>query len=234
MRVETIMTEDPVWVDVTSSIGEVIEKLLEADVRHLPVLDDGVLVGIVSDRDLRSIAASVLTNTDPTGTGLAEPISMIMTSDVFTTTPDSDVKDVVDLLIEHRIGAVPVVDPGQRQARWDRQLRGRAARGAHVAVGLSRARQLAIQNATASVANTARLKSRPTRALPASVMCSSESGPGSSKTERCMARSPWVGPRSAPGEGGESGGTRGQPPGGPGCARGWTNKNIKRLQIVTA
>jgi acetoin utilization protein AcuB len=112
MRVETVMTEDPVWVDVTSSIGEVIEKLLEADVRHLPVLDDGVLVGIVSDRDLRSIAASVLTNTDPTGTGLAEPISMIMTSEVFTTTPDSDVKDVVDLIIEHRIGAVPVVDPG--------------------------------------------------------------------------------------------------------------------------
>ena len=111
MRVETVMTEDPIWVDVSASIGEVIEKLLEADVRHLPVLESGVLVGIVSDRDLRSIAASVLTNPEGAGSGLADPISTIMTMDVLTTTPDSDLKDVADMLIEHRIGAVPVVDP---------------------------------------------------------------------------------------------------------------------------
>jgi acetoin utilization protein AcuB len=114
MIVREIMTPQPYAVEVTETVGDLMNKLAEADVRHLPVVDQGSLVGIVSDRDLRSIMASPLdTFNDPDETRrlLASPIARLMSSDVVSVNPETDVTDVIDLMIEHRIGAVPVVEP---------------------------------------------------------------------------------------------------------------------------
>jgi acetoin utilization protein AcuB len=53
MRVDAIMTEDPAWVDESTSLGEAVCKLDESRVRHLPVLRDGSVVGMLSERDVR-------------------------------------------------------------------------------------------------------------------------------------------------------------------------------------
>ena len=60
MIVREVMTPMPHVALVRDSIRTVLSKLAEADVRHLPVLEGGALVGIVSDRDLREVVPSVL------------------------------------------------------------------------------------------------------------------------------------------------------------------------------
>lgn len=118
MLVEDVMTEDPVCLHFRATIGEAIRKLLESHVRHLPVLKDGVLVGMVSDRDLRSGATPVLellADPERFAERLAEPVSSLMTSNVFSVTPDRDLQDVVELMLDEHVGAIPVVDPGSNK-----------------------------------------------------------------------------------------------------------------------
>lgn len=114
MRADEIMSEDPVWVDVLATTGEAMRKLVESRVHHLPVLRNGVLVGMLSDRDLRSAGPMLLALLeDPRAAAarLDEPVSSVMTSDLVTAFPDTDLKDVASAMIERHIGAVPVVDP---------------------------------------------------------------------------------------------------------------------------
>lgn len=100
MRVDEVMSEDPVFVESTANAGEAIGKLLDRHVHHLPVLERGVLIGIVSERDLRSVGFDVDT-----------PVTGVMTTPVVSSTADADVADVADAMIEHHISAVPIVDP---------------------------------------------------------------------------------------------------------------------------
>ena len=53
------MTRDPQTIDADATVGEAMDRMLEGGFRHLPVMDGGALVGIVSMRDLaRSISKS--------------------------------------------------------------------------------------------------------------------------------------------------------------------------------
>lgn len=107
------MTEDVVTVAVTASIREVLQAMHDSDIRHVPVLDDdGELVGIVSDRDLRAFAPGVpMLEEEGADPVLDQPVARLMNTDLQTVTAEDDLDDAVDLIIEHRIGAVPVIDP---------------------------------------------------------------------------------------------------------------------------
>jgi acetoin utilization protein AcuB len=114
MLVRDIMTPNPYAMSVTSTVRQLLRSLSEADVRHLPIVDDGALVGIISDRDLRGIRSVVEDALERPGTAreaLGQPASSVMTSDVITVHPESDVSEAIDLMIEHRVGALPVVEP---------------------------------------------------------------------------------------------------------------------------
>ncbi len=114
MNVEELMSDNPFAVSVDETIGAVMNKLMEADVRHLPVVEDGALVGIVSDRDLRAFTPTAIAEFDhpqEVAQRLAQPIGSVMSSDVLSVTAGTDVTEVVDIMLEQRIGAVPVVEP---------------------------------------------------------------------------------------------------------------------------
>ena len=112
MIVEEVMTPDPIVVASDSPVRKVMDLLFESHVRHLPVLAGHELVGIVSDRDLRSYAAPALVtleNPDEVARRLDEPVSKLMSGDVVSVRPDTELGEVVDLMVELRIGAVPVL-----------------------------------------------------------------------------------------------------------------------------
>ena len=112
MVVEDIMTVDPVTIEPTLSIRKAVDILFELDVRHLPVVEGARLVGIISDRDLRAfLAPSMLELERPNEVSarLRSPVSSIMNADVLSVEPESPVSEVIALMLEHKVGAVPVV-----------------------------------------------------------------------------------------------------------------------------
>jgi acetoin utilization protein AcuB len=111
--VNEIMTENPMTIRDTASVGDAVRLLRTLDVRHLPVVDDAdELVGMVSDRDLGAglAEAAVEQVLGPTGLSSQTPIRAVMSSDVLSVEEDDDVGDAVELMLEHKVGAVPVVD----------------------------------------------------------------------------------------------------------------------------
>ena len=97
-----LMTESPTVVDATATLRNAIEKLQALDVRHLPVVDpEGQLVGMLSDRDLRSYTAVL---------PLDASVSSAMSTDVIAVDLEADVAEIIDLMLDNKIGAVPVLD----------------------------------------------------------------------------------------------------------------------------
>lgn len=112
MRIADIMTEDPVSVGPENTLGEAILRMLEVGSHHLPVTRAGRLVGMLSDRDLSPNARAHLPDVESLLSELTQPVSELMSERVLSLTPDRDVVDAVDLMLEYSINAVPVVDPG--------------------------------------------------------------------------------------------------------------------------
>lgn len=109
-----LMTENPRTVRVVDSIGEAVEVLQTMEFRHLPVVDEqGELVGMLSDRDLRALEVPYRQDAETVATVLQKarmPVSTMMSSNVVTIGPDADVAEIMEIMIENKIGAILVVD----------------------------------------------------------------------------------------------------------------------------
>jgi len=113
MKVREWMTREPYTLTEGDRVKTAVQYLLSAGIRHVPVLRDNVLVGIVTDRDLRRVLPSVEAGASPEKyQSFMERTTMgdIMTVDPVTCTPDTDVVDVVEIFVERKFGAIPVVD----------------------------------------------------------------------------------------------------------------------------
>ena len=106
-----VMSTGPTTISADAPIAEAARLRVTLDLRHLPVVDaQGNLVGMLSDRDLKRLFAPFVVPEMRIGEPFAEHVRDIMSSDALSVGPDSDLADVVDLILENRIGAVPVVD----------------------------------------------------------------------------------------------------------------------------
>jgi|SRR5215210_3503663 len=112
MRVADWMTPDPVTIAPGATAGEALALMRQRRIRHLPVVDAGRLVGMLSDRDPRSAlpSAVVLGELEEGDPAAARPVAEIMTADPLTIPPSQPVEEAARLLTEQRIGAVPVVE----------------------------------------------------------------------------------------------------------------------------
>ena len=101
-RSESGMIQDPVTLSKDASAGDALAIMREHRIGGIPVIDDsGLLVGIVTNRDLRFEKQA------------SRPITELMTSDNLIVTKDgSDLSQAEQILREHRIEKLPVVDDG--------------------------------------------------------------------------------------------------------------------------
>jgi CBS domain-containing protein len=112
MTARDLMTPDPITITPDASISDAWDLMSEHDIRHVPVVQGGALVGMLSSRDLPlsdilrllSVEGAVALNQK-----LAKPVSEIMSRDVISVEPEARAIDIVRLLLEHKIGAIPVV-----------------------------------------------------------------------------------------------------------------------------
>ena len=114
LRAEDMMTRQPVTMDITGTVQEAADLMFAADVRHIPVVEHGTLVGMISDRDVRSYMlprSERIFQADEERARLAESISAVMPSEVMTIRPDTPVAELLDIMLEEKIGAVPVLAP---------------------------------------------------------------------------------------------------------------------------
>jgi acetoin utilization protein AcuB len=116
MLVKNQMSGSPVTVASSASIAEALRTVRQHRVRHLPVVDDGELVGIVSDRDLRLAMPSPLGAETPEFVALVEgtPVDAIMARDPITVGPTDTLEDAAVRMRRSRVGALPVVDAAGR------------------------------------------------------------------------------------------------------------------------
>jgi len=104
-QVRDWMTRAPATVDDGCPIGVALSRMRSAEIRHLLVFDGDRLVGILSNRDLGRLAGAL--GRDPLA---SEPVRRIMTENPITAAPEMPVTQAARLLLESRIGALPVRD----------------------------------------------------------------------------------------------------------------------------
>jgi acetoin utilization protein AcuB len=111
MKVVDVMTKNPLTVTPTETIGEADDLMNTNRIRQLPVVQEKRLVGIVTDRDIRSfLTGSLLESPEARERALASAVREIMTTEPITVFPDDDLEEAVELMIEEKIGGIPVVD----------------------------------------------------------------------------------------------------------------------------
>lgn len=106
--VEHVMMTTPVVIEETATVLEAAQRLQQLGLRHLPVVADNRLVGIISDRDLRGPMVGTAGTVPSTTTS----VSAIMTRHVVTVHPTDSLGAAAKRLVEHRVGALLVVDQG--------------------------------------------------------------------------------------------------------------------------
>ena len=114
LKAEDVMTRNPVTLDITSTVQDAADMMWAAEVRHIPVVERGTLVGMISDRDLRSYMLprpERIFRADEERARMAVSVSAVIPSDVTTVRPDTPVAELLDILLEEKIGAVPVLAP---------------------------------------------------------------------------------------------------------------------------
>jgi CBS domain-containing protein len=113
----SIMRRNVAFVTRDTTLLAAIEKLLLADVRHLPVLDEELrVVGMLSDRDAREAVGDIrdaLYRRDRSALETTR-VEDVMTHAPTTISADASVLDLADELIDERIGAIIVVDDEER------------------------------------------------------------------------------------------------------------------------
>jgi acetoin utilization protein AcuB len=113
MNAQEIMTSPVTSIRANDSLARALELLGELEVRHLPVVDAGELVGMLSDRDVRDIGLyrfEGLDGTERLKSLRATRVSDLMSSNVLSVEPSTDLRELIDLMVDEKVGAVPVVD----------------------------------------------------------------------------------------------------------------------------
>jgi acetoin utilization protein AcuB len=115
MLVKDWMTTDVITIGPEDTLPDAMRLMGENRIRMLPVVDDGNLIGILSDRDVKRAWASDATTLDKHElTYVLEQIKIkeVMTKKAVTVPFDFTLAETAEVLFEHRISGVPVVDHG--------------------------------------------------------------------------------------------------------------------------
>jgi CBS domain-containing protein len=113
MQVREIMSKNIEVVDRNDNLRTVEERMAIKQLRHLPVLDQGEVVGMVTQRDLfKAAMSSAMGYGEKAQQAYLQSVRVkeIMTYPVVTVSPDISVAAAADMLINKGIGCLPVVD----------------------------------------------------------------------------------------------------------------------------
>lgn len=121
MIVADIISINPHRVDTTATVLDALEIILEHGIRHVPVVNnDDELVGIISDRDIRDFSLPISDeNYEPSSerATLKAIVTEIMSGDPITVGTETTLPEAIDIILDQKVGALPVVDEGTNKLR---------------------------------------------------------------------------------------------------------------------
>jgi len=115
-RVRDYMTRDPQTLDSKNTLLDAALMLRRLELRHIPILEGGRLVGILTDRDVGRVAPSILMGISPQDYNRVfedTPVAKVMTRNLVSTTPEALLSEAVHLLYNHKVGCLPVLEDGR-------------------------------------------------------------------------------------------------------------------------
>lgn len=116
MTVGDLMTKDVLTVNRDESIRRPWELVEEKRLRRFPVMDGDTLVGIITDRDLRNATASSVVLTEKKYHDFlldTVKVESVMTPNPKTVSPDTSLIDAARIILEMKVGGLPVVEEGR-------------------------------------------------------------------------------------------------------------------------
>jgi CBS domain-containing protein len=108
MRIEEIMVRHVVTIDSGETLVDAAKRMREANVGILPVVEGGVLRGVLTDRDL--VVRAIAREADPVSTRVGD----CATDKPLAVRPEWDVDQAMDLMARAQVGRLPVVDEQDR------------------------------------------------------------------------------------------------------------------------
>jgi acetoin utilization protein AcuB len=103
MQIVNVMTRDPVTIGPRESLSKAKIMMDSGRFRRLPVVEDGRLVGILTERDLKQ----------HTGALASTKVNAAMRTHLVTVTPYNTVEDAAHLMLNHKIGGLPILADGK-------------------------------------------------------------------------------------------------------------------------
>jgi acetoin utilization protein AcuB len=116
MRVRDLMTAKPITVEAEMPMLDARQRMVAERIRHLVVVEDTRVVGIVTDRDIRLNLPSPATSLSVWEMNYLLSkltVGSVMSRSVLVVDPDRPVAEAAHIMIEHKIGALPVVEAGR-------------------------------------------------------------------------------------------------------------------------
>ena len=107
MKVKDIMTRNVAYINPASTVVEAAQLMQKHNVGSVPVCDENGIIGIVTDRDI--IVRNIAHGKDPHQT----PVKDVMTSEVTSVDPETEIRDVFGIMSEKKIRRIPVVENNQ-------------------------------------------------------------------------------------------------------------------------
>lgn len=106
MKVKDLMVTNLITVDARKSLEYALNLMHEHGIRRLPVLEGNMLLGIIVQHDIEIALRrpEVIPET---------PVEWVMTKSPLVTAPDAELADAVELLVAHKISALPVMESGK-------------------------------------------------------------------------------------------------------------------------
>ena len=111
LAVKDVMTKNVVKVRADQSVKDAAESMCKHRVGCLVVFVDGMVEGIITERDM--LCRVVTASADPERTTVKE----VMTSPVFIVKPDTPLEEAVNIMFAHSIKKLPVVDPKNNRVK---------------------------------------------------------------------------------------------------------------------
>lgn len=111
LKVSDVMTENPLTVEPSDTLDQVEELMEEHRIRQLPVVEDKELVGIITDRDVRPFLRDrYLGRPEEQERVMKTKVVSIMSPKPITLSPNDELREAIELLVEEKVGGIPVVD----------------------------------------------------------------------------------------------------------------------------